>query len=216
MRDIPIELVARIESGAAMLCHAWVLTRTNGVIMGFTDHDRDLTVEGVVCRAASGWTGGTVEGDVGLGAGSAVVAGVLDDAAISDSDVEAGLYDRAKIELWRVDWERPDLKVRLWTGKLAKIRREGERFTAELEGPLAALERVVGRTCGRDCDATLGDARCRVDRDAFPGLDCDRRWQTCVGTFANGVNYQGFPDIPGDDFLTAMPVEGGRNDGGSR
>ena len=216
MRDIPIELVARIESGAAMLCHAWVLTRTNGVIMGFTDHDRDLTVEGVVCRAASGWTAGAVEGDVGLAAGSAVVAGVLDDVAISDSDVEAGLYDRAKIELWRVDWERPDLKVRLWTGRLAKIRREGESFTAELEGPLAALERVVGRTCGRDCDATLGDARCRVDRDAFPGLDCDRRWQTCVGTFANGVNYQGFPDIPGDDFLTAMPVEGGRNDGGSR
>ena len=216
MRDIPIELVARIESGAAMLCHAWMLTRTDGVVMGFTDHDRDLTVEGVVCRAASGWTGGAVEGDVGLGAGSAVVAGVLDDAAISDSDVEAGVYDRAKIELWRVDWERPDLKVRLWTGRLAKIRREGERFTAELEGPLAALERVVGRTCGRDCDATLGDARCRVDRDAFPGLDCDRRWQTCVGTFANGVNYQGFPDIPGDDFLTALPVEGGRNDGGSR
>ena len=216
MRDIPIELVARIESGAAMLCHAWVLTRTNGVIMGFTDHDRDLTVEGVVCRAASGWTAGAVEGDVGLAAGSAVVAGVLDDVAISDSDVEAGLYDRAKIELWRVDWERPDLKVRLWTGRLAKIRREGESFTAELEGPLAALERAVGRTCGRDCDATLGDARCRVDRDAFPGLDCDRRWQTCVGTFANGVNYQGFPDIPGDDFLTAMPVEGGRNDGGSR
>ena len=111
MRDIPIELVARIESGAAMLCHAWVLTRTNGVIMGFTDHDRDLTVEGVVCRAASGWTAGAVEGDVGLAAGSAVVAGVLDDVAISDSDVEAGLYDRAKIELWRVDWERPDLKV---------------------------------------------------------------------------------------------------------
>jgi hypothetical protein len=74
----------------------------------------------------------------------------------------------------------------------------------------------VGRTYGRDCDAVLGDGRCGVDLEAFQGAACDRRWATCVGIFANGVNFQGFPDIPGDDFLTAMPVEGGRHDGGSR
>ena len=184
--------------------------------MGFTDHDRDLTVEGVMCRAASGWTAGAADSAVGFSAGSAAVAGALDDAAITDADVEAGLYDGAAVALWRVDWDRPDLRVRLWTATLARIRREGAGFTAELEGPLAALERVVGRTYGRDCDAVLGDGRCGVELEAFPGAVCDKRWATCVGTFANGGNFQGFPDIPGDDFLTAAPVEGGRNDGGSR
>jgi hypothetical protein len=120
------------------------------------------------------------------------------------------------VALWRVDWDRPDLRVRLWTATLARILCEGGRFRAELEGPLAKLERVVGRTYGRDCDAIFGDRRCGVDPDAFPGLTCDKRWATCVGTFANGVNFQGFPDTPGDDFLTATPVEGGRHDGGSR
>lgn len=62
MRDIPEELADRIESGAAMLCHAWVLRRGDGAAMGFTDHDRDLSVEGVVCRASSGWTAGAGEG----------------------------------------------------------------------------------------------------------------------------------------------------------
>ncbi len=216
MRTIPEEMAARIESGAAMLCHAWVLRRADGAERGFTDHDRDLVVDEVVCRAASGWTVGAADSAVGLGAGSAAVAGGLDDAAITDADVEAGLYDGASVALWRVDWERPDLKVRLWTAMLARIRREGAGFTAELEGPLAKLERVVGRTYGRDCDAVLGDARCRVDLETFAGAACDKRWATCVGTFANGVNFQGFPDIPGDDFLTAAPVEGGRHDGGSR
>jgi hypothetical protein len=37
-----------------------------------------------------------------------------------------------------------------------------------------------------------------------------------VASFANGANFQGFPDLPGEDFLIAAPVEGGRNDGGSR
>ena len=138
----------------------------------------------------------------------------LDDAAITEADVAAGLYDQASVELWRVDWSRPDLKVRLWVGTLARIRREGGGFVAELEGPLAKLERVVGRTYGRMCDARLGDARCGVAETA--GRACDKRWETCVGTFGNGVNFRGFPDVPGDDFLTAWPAGSGRNDGGSR
>jgi hypothetical protein len=216
MRTLPDDMTARIESGAASLCHAWVLRRADGAELGFTDHDRDLVVDGVSCRAASGWTAGAADSAVGLSGGSMAVAGGLDDAAITDADVEAGLYDGASVALWRVDWDRPDLKVRLWAATLARIRREGAGFTAELEGPLAKLERVVGRTFGRECDAVLGDARCRIETAAFPGVACDKRWATCVGTFANGVNFQGFPDIPGDDFLTAAPVDGGRHDGGSR
>ena len=48
MRDIPEEMAARIESGAAGLCHAWVMRRSDGVVMGFTDHDRDLALGEVV------------------------------------------------------------------------------------------------------------------------------------------------------------------------
>jgi len=227
MRNIPNEMAARIESGAATLCHVWRLERADGVVMGFTDHDRDLVVDGVVCRAASGWTAGAGESAVGLAAGSVSAAGVLDDAAIAEADVAAGLFDAATVELWRVDWARPDLRVRLWSGALAKIQRQGSLsryrpagclsaggFVAELEGPLAKLERVVGRTYGRMCDARLGDQRCRVAAPA--GRVCDKRWETCVGTFGNGSNFRGFPDVPGDDFLTAYPAGSARSDGGSR
>lgn len=216
MRDIPEEMAVRIERGAAMLCHAWLLRRADGRVMGFTDHDRDLTVEGVVCRADSGWTAGTGEGEAGLAAGGLSISGALDDDAITEGDVAAGLYDQARVELWRVDWARPDLAVHLWAGTLARIRRENGAFIADLDGPMAALERVVGRTYGRTCDAVLGDGRCGLSSAAIAGRRCDKRWATCTGVFANGVNFQGFPDIPGDDFLTARPAGEGRNDGGSR
>lgn len=215
MRNVPDELAARIESGAATLCHVWLLRRADERAMGFTDHDRDLDVEGVTCRAASGWTGGAGDGEVGLAAGSLSASGGLDNAAITEEDIAAGRYDAAEVELWRVDWMRPDLKVRLWKGRLARIRREDGRFIADLDGPMAALERVVGRTYGRGCDAVLGDGRCGLEAAAIAGRSCDKRWATCVGVFANGVNFQGFPDVPGEDFLTARPVSG-RNDGGSR
>ena len=214
MRHIPDDLAARIESGAARLCHVWLVRRVDGTRAGFTDHDRDLTLDGVVCRAASGWTVGAAESGVGLAAGTASASGVLDDAAIREADVAAGRLDGAAVELWRLDWSEPGLGVRLWSGTITRLRRQDGAFVADLEGPLAKLERVVGRTYGRLCDARLGDARCGVADAA--GRTCDKRWETCVGTFGNGVNFRGFPDVPGDDFLTAWPAQGGRHDGGSR
>lgn len=213
MRDIPGELTDRIESGAATLCHVWTLERADGARAGFTDHDRDLIVDGLICSASAGWTVGAAEAATGTAPGSLAVSGVIESAA---SDWAMSDWDGARVELWRADWTRPDLKVRLWAGTLSRLRREGDGFVAELDGPAAALERVVGRTYGRTCDARFGDGRCGLDAGEWPGATCDRRWATCVGVFANGINFQGFPDIPGDDFLTAYPASGGRHDGGSR
>ena len=83
MRDIPEEMVDRIESGAATLCHAWLLTRVDGAVFGFTDHDRDLVVDDVPCGAASGWTAGAAESGVGLAAGTQAAGGALDDATLN-------------------------------------------------------------------------------------------------------------------------------------
>lgn len=223
MRDIPAELAARVETGAATLCHAWIVTPRVGARVGFTDHDRDLVVDGATCRAASGWTAGAAEAGLGE-AGSGAALGVLDpgsspgQAGLTVAGLEAGDWDGAAVELRRVDWARPDLSVVLSVGRIARVKRVGERFEAEVEGPLAALERVNGRTYGRLCDAVLGDDRCRVDLSdpAYAGKVCDKRWRTCVGVFANGRNFQGFPDVPGDDFLAVTPGAGGVHDGGSR
>jgi uncharacterized phage protein (TIGR02218 family) len=46
---------------------------------------------------------------------------------------------------------------------------------------------------------------------------CDKRFDTCKARFANGVNFRGFPHIPGNDFVTAVARRGDpANTGGSR
>ncbi|RKF12970.1 DUF2163 domain-containing protein [Roseovarius spongiae] len=45
---------------------------------------------------------------------------------------------------------------------------------------------------------------------------CDKRVATCRLKFQNLVNYQGFPDIPGDDWSISDPAKAGNLDGGSR
>jgi len=186
------------------------------VVLGFTDHDRDLTVEGVACKAASGWTLGAAETEAGFAPGQATAVGGFDDAALSDADLAAGLYDGARVDCRVVDWTAPSLSTRLWSAGVTAAKAEGEGFTLELAGPLAALDRVAGRTFGRSCDAAFGDARCGVDAADFPGMACDKRWVTCRDVFGNGVNFRGFPTTPGEDFLTLYPSDGDRHDGGRR
>lgn len=45
---------------------------------------------------------------------------------------------------------------------------------------------------------------------------CDRRSETCRVKFNNVKNFQGFPDIPGEDWMTQLPSSGQAHDGGSR
>lgn len=45
---------------------------------------------------------------------------------------------------------------------------------------------------------------------------CDKRMETCRLKFNNLLNYQGFPDIPGEDWMMSVPRSNGINSGGSR
>lgn len=217
MKTIPPLLADRIESGAAQLAHVWLLTRRDDTRLGFTDHDRDLVHDGLVCRASSGWLAGAADAALGFAPGAASTTGGLDSEALTEGDIVAGLYDGCHIECRRLDWAEPTLFISLWCGTISRLRREGEAFTAEVEGPLAALDRVAGRSFGRLCDANLGDGRCGVAADhPDVGLGCDKRSSTCAGRFDNLLNFRGFPTIPGEDFLTVYPARGERHDGTSR
>ncbi len=44
---------------------------------------------------------------------------------------------------------------------------------------------------------------------------CDKRLETCRFKFNNILNFQGFPHIPGEDWLMSYPSEGQPHDGGS-
>ncbi|WP_425090956.1 DUF2163 domain-containing protein [Tropicimonas sp. S265A] len=44
---------------------------------------------------------------------------------------------------------------------------------------------------------------------------CDKRAETCRSKFKNFANFQGFPFMPGEDWLLSYPTSNTRNDGGS-
>ncbi|MBL8548378.1 MAG: DUF2163 domain-containing protein [Hyphomonadaceae bacterium] len=171
MRDIPEELAARIATGVTSLATIWKLTRRDEAVFGFTDHDRTLSIEGVDYEPASGFAPGVIEKSLGLGVDAASAAGALSSDAIGADDLANGLWDGARVDIWRVDWTDPDLKAHLFAGRLGEVRRGARAFEAELRGLQAQLNKPVGRVFARFCDADLGDARCGMDLEtaAFRG-----------------------------------------------
>lgn len=215
MKQISQAMASALAQGAAKFCHVWVITRSDGQRLGFTDHDADLRFQGVVCLASSGLTQGAATQALGGEPSDGSVSGVLTAEALRSGDIEAGLYDGARIDTYVVSWIDPQDHVRLSTGTLARLEIRGEAsFVAHVEGPAAKLQRIIGRRYTPLCEAAFGDARCKVM--PAPGAVCDKRYATCRSVFANEVNFRGFPDLPGEDFITLYPRSGDLMDGRSR
>lgn len=287
-------LAAHLGGGVSTTARAWALTRRDGVVMGFTDHDRMLAFDGVTFRPETGMSARAVEAGTGLAVNNSEALGALSDRAISEADIEAGRYDGAQVRAWIVNWQDVTQRMVIFAGTIGDIRRAGGAFEAELRGLTDALNVPLGRVFQKACSAILGDRDCTFDlntpgyvserlaevvvtnrvfrfadmagfaedwfrhgvlkvasgaaqglsgmikRDRMDGAGrvielwhplgaevapgdalrveagCDKRRATCQFKFNNLLNFQGFPDIPGDDWVITDPTKSPRLDGGSR
>ncbi len=269
------------------------MIRRDGTVYGFTDHDRDVSFDGTIFEAASGFTGTDIRQSIGLSVDNLDVTGALQSERLNEADLAAGQFDDARIEIWRVNWAETDQRLLMMSGSIGEVRRGESAFTAELRSLSHYLGQKQGRTYQYACDAALGDARCTVDLDdpaykgsgtvtaadaaylfSASGLDgfadawfdgglvtwtsgvnegramevkrftlsggaaqvelwrsmagaiapgdgftiiagCDKTFPTCNSKFANGVNFRGFPHIPGNKYVMAYPVSGDPDNDGS-
>ncbi len=279
--------------GTTTVCRAWAVTRRDGTVMGFTDHDRDLSFDAIQFRASTGVTAKALQQSTGLSVDNSEAVGALTSDALSEGDILAGRIDGAEVEVWLVNWADVTARKMLFRGSLGEIERTGGGFRAELRGLAEVLNQPQGLAYQKTCSAILGDGRCRFDLSAlgysderpveivsvrrqfqfagFTGFDdrwfesgrlrvltgaaagligvvkndrlsadgrtielwqslgaeiatgdvvrieagCDKRADTCRLKFNNFLNFRGFPDIPGEDWLMSYPTRAGVNDGGS-
>lgn len=163
MKTLPAGMQTHLDSGATTLCWCWKLTPLGATAQGFTDHDTDVTFDGVTYEASSGFTASEIDSTLGLAVDNLAVMGALSDATLNEADLAAGRYDNADIEIWRANWASPDQRVLMRKGNLGEVKRGHTGFTAEMRGLAAQLNQETGRVFAFSCDADLGDARCTID-----------------------------------------------------
>lgn len=195
MRSLDPLFAAHLASGVTTLATCWKIARADGAVLGFTDHDRALTFDGVTFAPDSGADAAMLQSSADLSVDNTEIAGALSSDALSAEDLGAGRYDGAGVEIWRVNWAAVTQRALLKRGVIGEVAREGARFRAEIRGLSEQLDRVRGRLFQRGCDAVCGDARCGVDLSAGPYrgegvvsavLDDQRFLATGLGAFAAG------------------------------
>lgn len=195
MRDLPVSLQAALDSGATTLARCWAVTRNDGLTMGFTDHDRVLTFEGISFEPESGFTPSAVESGTGLAPDTHAVQGALSSPKLTEQDIRKGLYDGAEVAFYLVDWSDTESRTLLSRGRIGEIRRLGAAFEAEVAGLSDTLNVTIGRAFLHSCACRLGEAKCGIDLGdpAFNGtativsVDGTQRFTVAgLGSFDNG------------------------------
>jgi uncharacterized phage protein (TIGR02218 family) len=92
---LPLALATHVAGGLTTLCRCWWVDRREGVVMSFTDFDRDLVFDAITYKAASGFTATAIEGQLGLAVSNLDVQGALSSDALAEDDLHGGRYDDA-------------------------------------------------------------------------------------------------------------------------
>ena len=163
MRELPPGLAAHLGGAATTLCRCWKLVRRDGRTFGFTDHDRELSFDGIEFEAASGLSAGEMQQDLGLNAESQEIVGALTSDRISPADIRADRYDGARVEVFLVNWAEPTERLLERVFTIGEITRRDGAFHVELRSLTTDLSQTRGRNISRLCDADLGDGRCGID-----------------------------------------------------
>jgi len=166
MRVLPPGLEAHLQSGATTLCWCWRLERRDGQILGFTDHDQDLQFDGVMYEAEAGMTASELTESVGLSVNNLEVTSAVSSDRLDEKDLAGGVYDDARVEIFRVNWQDVSQRVLMRTGSLGEVKRSGSAFAGEVRGIAHYLQQPKGRLYQHGCDADVGDGRCKVNLSA--------------------------------------------------
>lgn len=170
----------------------WLCVRKDGTILGFTDHDADITfnlasamaalslavppgISGtglVTYRAASGFTSSNIQKTLGLNVDTGEAQGVLVSPSITETDLRAGLWDACKIAIFQVNWSDLTMGgIILSAGKTGQIVVDRGFFRAEWRGKLASYGATIGQLTSAFCPYVLGHVGgvgdCNKDLTAF-------------------------------------------------
>lgn len=146
--------------------------RLDGTILGFTSFDRDLTVDGVLYEADTTVDASSVRQSEGGGVDNLDIVGLINSARVTETDLLAGLYDGASVELFIVNWA--DVRERtqaLISGTLGEITEREGQFTAEIRSLSQRLGQQIGQLTAPVCRVReFGDSECIPPGDPLTTL----------------------------------------------
>lgn len=168
MRTVSPQLSTHLQGEVTTLATCWKITRTDGVIKAFTDHDRDILFQSVNYLSIAGFTASSIEAKDNFSVDNVEVQGMLSTGYLTAPDLLAGRYDFAEVEIFLVNYaDLTQGRMTLKRGRIGEVTLQKDTFVADLRGLAEALQQTIGELYQPSCRAILGDAFCKVNLTPF-------------------------------------------------
>lgn len=165
-RTMPIRSL--LVNGTHRFASCWKIERTDGIVLRFTDHNQNLTVDGEVYEPLAGSFASSRQRSEGTSPQNMDIRGSLTSATITEEDLRLGKYREAKVTDFTVDWQYPFAgKFRLSVYYIENTTFDGEVWYASIAGLKVRLTQVIGDLYERKCRFQLYDSNCTVNPAAY-------------------------------------------------
>ena len=168
MKTLPTALAAHIATRDTILATALRITRTDGQVFGFTTHDLDDTVAGVIYLADPGLDVSDIVLSADAAVGNLQLTTLHDGTTFTLADVLGGVWRNAAFLIFRYNWANLSNGIDiLLAGTVGEFELKRNTVVAELRDFRQYLQQSVGDASSKTCRARLGDVRCAKDVAAY-------------------------------------------------
>lgn len=152
-------------------CNLVAITRQDGYVLRFTDHDGAVTFEGYQYVPAQ-FAGMSAERREGaLRTGNQELYGIIDGETVLVPDLLGDRYRGAEVRHIVTDWNAPWMAIARHRKWIRRVNWTGSSFVATLEGRSQVLHRPAGGRFGGvwslRCPYKLGGEHCKKDISAW-------------------------------------------------
>ncbi len=169
-RNLPPGLAAHLQGQQLTLAVLTRVQRSDGTVLGFADVDKDLVYDGVTYEAGAAQDASTISSTLSTSGTNVDVLGLLTSDAITDTDLLAGRYDGAAVEIFVVNYEETPAiteRIILFSGSVDECEFGPGHYRVTLRSLMQRLSQNIGELTSQTCLARFGDERCKKDLTAL-------------------------------------------------
>lgn len=164
MKTASPALLAHLADDVRTVATCWLITRQDGGVFGYTDHDADILFNGQTFKSAIGYTASAIDSTSNLATSNMEMNALLDHSDILEPDIEGGLWDNAAVLVFMVNFKDLSMgSITLNSGITGQFSINEGCFTAEVRSLSQVMQQGLGEVYSSGCRANLGDARCKID-----------------------------------------------------
>lgn len=161
MKNIPIALRNHLSLDATSWTRLLKVVCKDGTVLGFTELDADVTFDDgggtLLYRADQGFTPERIQTTADLGVDNTDLAGWYSDTGITEQRIRAGLFDFARVWVYRVNYMDLSQGREIWAaGTLGESRYSETGWTTEFRSLSQQLRQPLCQLYSLTCRARFG------------------------------------------------------------